>query len=78
MALRVGSWRKSFAVVGNRTWVRQTLWVVASPPEPFTTMPVSYDNAFGGIDTGKDETETDHYFLENHAGAGYHAPQTWH
>ena len=72
VALRVGSWRKSFVVVGNRTWVRDVLWITASPPEPFKTMPISYDNAFGGVDQGEGETETDYYFLENHVGVGYH------
>jgi hypothetical protein len=72
VALRVGSWRKSFAVVGNRTWVRQVLSFGASSPEPFTTMPISYGNAFGGIDRGEDESETDHYFPKNHVGVGYH------
>ena len=72
VSLRVGSWQKSFDVVGNRTWTQGVLSVKGTPPEPFTSMPISYNNAFGGIDKGKDDTEHDDYFLENHVGIGYH------
>lgn len=72
VALRVGSWQKSFVVVGNRTWVRGVLRFAPSAAEPFTAMPISYNNAFGGIEKGKDESDPDHYYPENHVGVGYH------
>ncbi len=72
VSLRVGSWQKSFDVVGNRTWSYGVLAITSTAAQPFTSMPISYNNAFGGIDKGKDESEPDNYFLENHAGVGYH------
>ncbi len=72
VSLRVGDWSKSFDVVGNRFWKAGMLHTSNTAPEPFTTMPISYNNAFGGIDKGKDESEPDQYFLENHVGVGYH------
>ena len=50
VSLRVGPMRKSFDVVGNRLWQAGHVVTGASQPEPFTVMPISYDNAFGGVD----------------------------
>lgn len=41
---RIGTVDKSLAVIGNRVWRRG----VASDPEPFTELPLSWENAFGG------------------------------
>ncbi|MDY7227176.1 DUF2169 domain-containing protein [Hyalangium rubrum] len=43
--VRVGSIDKTLRVVGNRHWDRSG---VPSPPEPFTQMPLTYAQAFGG------------------------------
>jgi hypothetical protein len=72
VSLRVGSWQKSFDVVGKRTWTQSLLSLSSTSAEPFTTMPIFYDNAFGGVDRGKDDSDVSHYFSENHAGVGYH------
>ena len=50
VGLQVGAWRKSFAVWGNREWRRAGVGYAPSEPEPFTRLPISYDNAFGGTD----------------------------
>lgn len=42
VSLQVGHLSKSFDVVGNRTWEK------LDESEPFTTMPISYEHAFGG------------------------------
>jgi len=72
VSLRVGSMAKSFDVVGNRNWVGALLGVVASPPEPFASLPVSYDRAFGGIDSAHPDPARHRYYERNHAGAGFH------
>jgi hypothetical protein len=72
VSLRVGSLTKSVDVVGNRIWKAGVLYMAASSPEPFTVMPISYNNAFGGIDKAMDDPEKWRYFLPNHAGVGYH------
>lgn len=66
--LAVGSMSKSFDVVGPRVWKGNRLGVWASPPERFTEMPISYANAFGGIDkTGKHPV----FYPTNPAGVGF-------
>ena len=46
--------------------------IAASRPEPFTQMPISYANAFGGVDRAKEDPATFHWYPYNHAGVGYH------
>lgn len=72
VAMRVGSLTKSFNVVGNRIWRPALLGVAASTPEPFTTMPISYNNAYGGIDKPAEDPTTHKWYLLNPVGAGYH------
>lgn len=53
--LRVGPVDKSIHVIGDRQWEPALggLSVRMSRPEPFTSVPVSYDRAFGGKDISK-------------------------
>ena len=75
VSLRVGTMIKSFDVVGNRIWKRGLLLVNATDPEPFTVMPISYDNAFGGVDRNHEDPNKHRWYLTNHAGIGYHEYQ---
>lgn len=70
VSLRVGSMVKSFDVIGNSKWKSGLLTYTISQIEPFTTMPISYDNAFGGVDRANPEKL--HFYPTNHAGVGYH------
>src|SRR5262245_62155429 len=72
VSLQVGSMVKSFDVVGNRHWQAGMLATTVSQIEPFTQMPISYDNAFGGVDKSKEDPLTFRYFATNHAGKGFH------
>lgn len=47
---RVGQAERLLGVFGNRRWQKKMLGLVPvrSDPEPFTTMPLTYDRAFGG------------------------------
>ncbi len=72
VSLRVGSWSKSFDVVGNRVWQAGALYIAVSKPEPFTVMPISYNNAWGGVDKSQEDPSKHHYYPLNHAGVGYH------
>jgi len=72
VGLRVGTMAKAFAVVGNRTWKKSLLGISATRPEPFAVMPISYDNAFGGIDKNNPDEKKHKFYLENHAGKGFH------
>lgn len=68
----VGPVQKRFHVVGDRVWRVGLTGTVASSPEPFTRMSISYDNAFGGCDRrDADPAKHDAYVL-NPAGRGWH------
>jgi hypothetical protein len=64
---------KRAAVTGDRIWVAGLLDTRPSAPEPFVTMPVVWDRAFGGADLShterpqKNGTET-----RNLVGVGFH------
>lgn len=72
VGIRVGTMTKTFEVVGNRTWEMGLLGPFASPPEPFVTMPISYDNAFGGTDESHKNKKKHAAFAENPVGRGFH------
>jgi hypothetical protein len=72
VGMRVGSMTKSFNVIGNRTWKSNLLSVATSPPAPFLVMPLSYNNAYGGIDRPTEDTKTHQWYLSNPVGVGYH------
>jgi uncharacterized protein YjbI with pentapeptide repeats len=49
ISLRVGEKRKALNVFGNRFWEEKGgVMKLIKDPEPFTEMPVTYQNAFGG------------------------------
>jgi hypothetical protein len=72
VGVRVSNWMKTFAVVGNRHWRARMGAVACSEPEPFTVMPISYDCAFGGIDTHHDDPAMHAAFMRNPVGRGFH------
>ena len=76
VSLRVGPLKKSFDVVGNRTWSPGLTGASSGNPEPFTVMPISYDNAFGGIDDTDDDLQKHGACRENPAGTGFHLRPT--
>ena len=45
--------RRSFDVVGHRVWQAGAFTLSTSKPEPFTRMPFTYDQAFGGVDRAR-------------------------
>lgn len=71
VGLRVGSMNKVFDVVGNRVWQEVMATISSTPPAPFTVMPISYENAFGGIDNSLEHVGERHAYLPNHAGKGF-------
>jgi hypothetical protein len=51
VSLQIDRLRKELMVYGNRTWSASlTGGVAPSSPEPFETMPITYERAFGGCD----------------------------
>ena len=72
VSLQIGPISKAFDVVGNRIWVASLVGAVASQPEPFTSMPISYDRAFGGVDAAHPDPAKHRFYEFNHAGVGFH------
>ncbi len=72
VGLRVGSMQKMFSVVGNRFWRKWLFFIWRTSPVPFVKMPISYDNAFGGIDKSHPDEKKHRYYPTNHAGKGFH------
>ena len=69
VGVRVASMVKTFSVVGDRIWLRGMTGDRASDPRLFDVMPISYANAYGGVDeTHGDDRKT---FLENPIGRGF-------
>jgi hypothetical protein len=71
VGVRIGGWSKSFAVVGDRYWYSAG-GVRATAPKPFTSMPVSYDRAFGGVDLRHEDPAQHAAFMPNPSGRGFH------
>ena len=44
----VGRFRRELAIFGNRAWLPRGTTVVMSAPQPFVTMPLTMENAYGG------------------------------
>lgn len=71
VALELRGRRKVALVSGDRRWVRAAGSLTPSNPAPFTSIPLTYDRAFGGVDDSKGPGETKAE-LRNLAGIGYH------
>jgi hypothetical protein len=75
VGIRVNGMTKSFVVVGERSWTVGVTGVRATPPMPFTTMPISYDRAFGGVDNRDPDPSRHAAFSLNPVGRGFYVRQ---
>ena len=71
VGLRIGNLTKSFAVVGDRRWDAGIAGISATPPEPFTVKPISYDVAFGGVDQEHENLAKHVAYMLNPVGSGF-------
>jgi hypothetical protein len=78
VGLKVGQLVKQFDVVGERRWRRYAGVVVATRPEPFERIAITYDVAFGGTDRTEEAQygRSDAYAL-NPVGVGYGRHAGW-
>jgi hypothetical protein len=69
----VGSWFNVIRVLGNRRWIPSLggLSHRMTEPEPFKSIVVSFDHAFGGKDAGKPDGFQ--FYAPNPVGKGYSA-----
>ncbi len=72
VSLQFGKMQKSFNVVGNRVWDRFMLNTSPSLPVKFVSKHISYDVAYGGVDTDKKDPEKQKTYMKNPIGVGYY------
>ena len=72
VGVRVGDWKKAFAVIGDRHWVSGVAGFRPSAPVPFLSKPISYDVAFGGTDAMSPDPAEHYAFMRNPVGRGWH------
>ncbi|MEY4561751.1 MAG: hypothetical protein RLZZ618_1028 [Pseudomonadota bacterium] len=72
VGVRVGSWSKSFSVVGPRQWDCGIATLRATAAEPFTRQAISYDVAYGGVDVRHEDPAKHAAFMANPVGRGFH------
>jgi hypothetical protein len=75
----IGSWSKSFAVVGDRVWNAAGAGFDITSPIAFTSMPINYDLAFGGTNTRDVDPAKHSAFMANPSGRGFypHMVKDW-
>lgn len=72
--IQVGPLRQRMAVIGDRQWHRDASGWYISRPEPFATMPLVYERAFGGIDRRHPDPAQQGYEARNSVGRGFYLP----
>lgn len=70
--LEVGALRKSFRVVGPRVWQELLVGYEATPPKPFSSVPIGYAQAWGGADPDPSREGYFATYETNPAGVGYY------
>jgi hypothetical protein len=73
VSLQVSSISKSLDVIGDRVWKKRLFFIRATRPEPFIVMPISYNNAFGGVDNTHTKEKKHRAYLTNPVGIGFHS-----
>lgn len=71
VGLQLGPISKFFDVVGPRVWLAQGGTVRPSDPQPFARLPISYDQAFGGLDTDSADPAEHDAYPANPVGRGF-------
>jgi hypothetical protein len=72
VTMQVASMTKSFRVVGNRVWNSGLLSAEPSWPQPFTSLPITYDRAYGGAEIDETQPAKCETYRKNPVGAGYY------
>jgi hypothetical protein len=71
VTLKLGSLEKTARVFGDRTWVKSFGIPTMSDPEPFESIPLMYERAFGGWDRSHENPEKHKFEPRNPVGTGY-------
>jgi hypothetical protein len=73
VSMQIGPISKSFYVIGHRVWQKNITGFRPTSTVPFTKMPISYDNAFGGIDETHEKPAKHKACSTNPVGVGFHS-----
>lgn len=71
VGLRVGSMHKHFVAVGRRVWHKRLGVVLATRAEPFESLPLGYDTAWGGTDRTREADGRTEVCRRNPVGRGF-------
>ena len=71
VSLHVGPVQKTVRVVGNRYWEKTLGMAYMSSPEPFESIPLIYENAFGGWDRSNPDEKKHTFEPRNPVGTGF-------
>ncbi len=72
VGFRLASIQKRLIVHGDRIWERSMAGGASpSKPQPFTTMPITYERAFGGIDQQDVDSKKHGFEAHNPVGTGF-------
>ncbi|MEP5761902.1 MAG: DUF2169 domain-containing protein [Litoreibacter sp.] len=69
---QLGRWKKAIEVIGDRVWLSGPTGPRISKTQSFTTMPVTYELAFGGVDRSDPTEELPAAYGPNPVGQGWH------
>lgn len=72
VGVRIGTWSKSFHVIGDRVWEAGASGIGLGPAVSFERMPISYDRAFGGTDNRSEDPAEHDAYMPNPVGRGFH------
>lgn len=76
VSFQIDQLRKELLVYGNKTWQPSlTGAVMPSSPQPFVTMPIIYERAFGGFDQKHLDSQKHQIDFRNPVGSGVAANQ---
>lgn len=71
VGLRVANINKILGVSGDRVWKSSGFGLSMSKPEPFSTMPLNYERAYGGVQCSEPDKVLDAWEPRNPAGTGF-------
>jgi hypothetical protein len=69
--VRVAGIDKALLVTGNRLWYGKGAGVSMTSPQPFESMPLTYERAFGGFDRTDEDPALHRLYDTNPAGTGF-------
>lgn len=72
-AIAVSNWYKELKVTGDRFWSNDFGFLKKTSPEPFESIPIIYERAFGGVDLSDDKIPDEERVThkENPLGKGF-------